>query len=606
VAHAEKRGNQWRARWYGPDGKLNSEPGFSSRRAAEKYGHRREAETETTGTNALLTAPSTAPKNQPITLTNWVNIWYPALDLEPSTLEDYRNRIEVRILPAFGDRILSPTLPPAPSAEEIAVWEKNMIGSGYARSTARASRSLLATILGDAVAAGHLSANPAARRRGRGRKGGRRLERLEQAEKVWATLLQALLVAERCAMLSGHDTDFVTIITIAYTAMRWSETVGLPPDCIHPSTLNVHWKLYELDGHFYRGRPKDGSMRTIDIPPFLHDLLTRHLNDTPTLRCGCQPPNANLYARYPDVTWCAGTDRYVFLGPQGGHPRRSTHSRRIMRPAADGWYPATHRAPAMPVLVDATTPPGKPLTPWPAAVPGQPFTPPRGRGRARIPEDMPLASWLPVLTDLTAHGLRHGHQTWMDDNAIPYVLQSQRMGHDIPGIRGVYAHVSPTMRTHLIDALQEAWETSLAARARLDPHSAVPILDELLAPYRTSQFQDRLPVASQNPTSRTGRSTARHDHLSDHASELRKHWSGWRDSNPRPLAPKASALPSCATPRYMPPQVYGPTPTLSPRPDTLSLAPSPGHRHAGVAQWQSPSLPSWPCGFDSRHPLQTA
>ncbi len=24
---------------------------------------------------------------------------------------------------------------------------------------------------------------------------------------------------------------------------------------------------------------------------------------------------------------------------------------------------------------------------------------------------------------------------------------------------------------------------------------------------------------------------------------------------------------------------------------------------AGVAQWQSPSLPSWPCGFDSRHPL---
>jgi hypothetical protein len=25
--------------------------------------------------------------------------------------------------------------------------------------------------------------------------------------------------------------------------------------------------------------------------------------------------------------------------------------------------------------------------------------------------------------------------------------------------------------------------------------------------------------------------------------------SGWRDLNPRPLAPKASALPSCATPR---------------------------------------------------------
>jgi hypothetical protein len=29
-------------------------------------------------------------------------------------------------------------------------------------------------------------------------------------------------------------------------------------------------------------------------------------------------------------------------------------------------------------------------------------------------------------------------------------------------------------------------------------------------------------------------------------------WSGWRDSNPRPLAPKASALPNCATPRCAP------------------------------------------------------
>jgi hypothetical protein len=29
-----------------------------------------------------------------------------------------------------------------------------------------------------------------------------------------------------------------------------------------------------------------------------------------------------------------------------------------------------------------------------------------------------------------------------------------------------------------------------------------------------------------------------------------------------------------------------------------------GAADAGVAQWQSPSLPSWPCGFDSRRPLR--
>jgi hypothetical protein len=44
------------------------------------------------------------------------------------------------------------------------------------------------------------------------------------------------------------------------------------------------------------------------------------------------------------------------------------------------------------------------------------------------------------------------------------------------------------------------------------------------------------------------------------------------------------------------------------RPDTviqsMALAPEDHRGNAGVAQWQSPSLPSWPCEFDSRHPLQ--
>ena len=34
-------------------------------------------------------------------------------------------------------------------------------------------------------------------------------------------------------------------------------------------------------------------------------------------------------------------------------------------------------------------------------------------------------------------------------------------------------------------------------------------------------------------------------------------------------------------------------------PDTLSRS------NAGVAQWQSPSLPSWPCRFDPGRPLKT-
>ena len=75
--------------------------------------------------------------------------------------------------------------------------------------------------------------------------------------------------------------------------------------------------------------------------------------------------------------------------------------------------------------------------------------------------DAAPASWLPVLASLTPHGLRHGHQTWMEEAGISDLLRSELMGHEIPGMRGVYGHVSPSMRADLNAMLQERWETSL-------------------------------------------------------------------------------------------------------------------------------------------------
>jgi hypothetical protein len=49
-----------------------------------------------------------------------------------------------------------------------------------------------------------------------------------------------------------------------------------------------------------------------------------------------------------------------------------------------------------------------------------------------------------------------------------------------PGMRGVYAHVTPAMRADLLDGLQGLWEASLAARQQLAAGSAVPVLDRLL------------------------------------------------------------------------------------------------------------------------------
>ncbi len=72
----------------------------------------------------------------------------------------------------------------------------------------------------------------------------------------------------------------------------------------------------------------------------------------------------------------------------------------------------------------------------------------------------------------------------MAEDGIPEILAEQRLGHEVPGMRGLYAHASERMRDELKAALQARWEDSLRARAAIHSHSPVPLLDELLAKFR--------------------------------------------------------------------------------------------------------------------------
>ena len=53
----------------------------------------------------------------------------------------------------------------------------------------------------------------------------------------------------------------------------------------------------------------------------------------------------------------------------------------------------------------------------------------------------------------------------MAEDGIPEILAEQRLGHEVPGMRGLYAHASDRMRDDLKAALQARWEDSLRARA---------------------------------------------------------------------------------------------------------------------------------------------
>jgi hypothetical protein len=183
----------------------------------------------------------------------------------------------------------------------------------------------------------------------------------------------------------------------------------------------------------------------VDIPPFLAELLTAQARARRRCACG---------------TGHGGSGRYVFLGPDGGHHRRSNFARRVFRPACDGRHPPAKGMGGKLVVVDAAAWPGIPVASWSPAVPGTLFVPPSGRGSPRListensgrcqacgyavrlrldgrtvahknaagdcpgsgeqpAADAPLACWLPVKDALTPHGLRHSHKTWIPRTAFP-------------------------------------------------------------------------------------------------------------------------------------------------------------------------------------------
>jgi hypothetical protein len=72
----------------------------------------------------------------------------------------------------------------------------------------------------------------------------------------------------------------------------------------------------------------------------------------------------------------------------------------------------------------------------------------------------------------------------MDEDGIPEVLKTERMGQEMPGMHGVYGHVSPAMREELKAALQARWDEALLQRAALSPMSVVSVLNGLLADIR--------------------------------------------------------------------------------------------------------------------------
>lgn len=269
--------------------------------------------------------------------------------------------------------------------------------------------------------------------------------------------------------MSGRDIDFVMNVFAAWTGTRWGELTAvegwtgkdspLQTREMGISTYALDWQLRELGGVVRKSAPKDGSFRVLDLPRFLADLM-RWAIENRQETCSCPRDGVQPSCKGDDPTPPA----YLFLGPKGGHPRRSNYADDFLTPAAEGLHPVRNgerRA----VYVAAE--------PWP----GIPIR--RGNRRNKA-ADLADGAWPNLVGKFTPHDYRRSHATWLDVAGVSKVIQMDRRGHAMQGMDRVYLHVTLEMGERLCDVLEGLWQDALAERYKIDIHSAVPLLDRLL------------------------------------------------------------------------------------------------------------------------------
>ncbi|MFI8942662.1 hypothetical protein [Streptomyces syringium] len=414
MAYAEKRVStakgsrgrvSWRSRYKRPDGTWGSEPGFPTKKTAERWGEAQE--------EGIQTGRWVDPELMRKHFGAWAREWMAAQTPRGRTTVNRWYLLDTHILPKWE---YTPLV--AFNWFDVEAWARTL---PCYPSTTRKTVQTMSQILTGAVDARHLTVNPLYGRRLTGltmpesRKPARSESSYGDADGgIIATPEEVLLLARRLGPVVG-----LQVLVIAFTGVRFEELAGLRGH----NALLIRRQKYDggffecpvirIDQKFgafvqYNVRDEEGkrrcfrgleppkneqSARDIDIPSFLEKLLRQHLDGWP--------------------------HEHVFTTPTGILWWRS-HWCGLLRPAADGR--------------DAR---------------------PNARGRA-VKE-----VWEPIKPGLTARDLRKTHDSWQEEIGVQPVLGYEQMGHKYPGIKGTYRRPTPAMRKHRLEGLQRLFERAL-------------------------------------------------------------------------------------------------------------------------------------------------
>lgn len=179
--------------------------------------------------------------------------------LAPTTVQLYAKHWRTHLAPAFGEALVSDV-----TAEAIRTWYRKLNTGPTAKAHAL---GMLRAMLNYAVKAEMIATNPAA---GIGDTKNTRVKDLRPA-----TVAELATIAEN---MRTEQMRTLVLIT-AWLALRWGEVTELRRKDVDldRGVVRIDRAVARVGGRWLVGPPKAGSVRTVVIPPHLHNALSAYL-----------------------------------------------------------------------------------------------------------------------------------------------------------------------------------------------------------------------------------------------------------------------------------------------------------------------------------------
>jgi integrase len=354
-------------------------------------------------------------------MSEYCKTWQQTLDVGHLRKRNIASYIRLYIEPRWGDMAVADIKPSAYRAWELWLKDQPNIGDSYRREILLAFSMMMDDAVNDELRLG--SPVPKQRRRGkyvRRKKERKRNLRIEDVHQLACNALQYW-------GFPGYVFQFM----MPFTGMRPAELYALRREYCHPAwpasdpridpdeedryeedmeryagddpmpAVRVEWQHQREEGTGAVGLypPKYDSHRTLALPPFLAELL--------------------------ELLLASHESEWVFTSINGGRLADANFTYSYWRKFADGREAST----------------------------------PRQKGGGRGGTWRPLAEIpaVPAWKGKRMYLLRHGHKEWLDDDGHSRIAVETRMGHEVAGVEGLYANVTPAMERRIMESLQERW-----------------------------------------------------------------------------------------------------------------------------------------------------